>query len=102
MLSGFLDDRSVTSWGEYLKGFLDMLISVAASVVLYYGLKNSSADGVVSFWEHCDNNVKHYVAGGRTLLMNVGCGGDICFSCGASCYCGRCGYNQCNQSGGWC
>ncbi|MBE6360197.1 MAG: phospho-N-acetylmuramoyl-pentapeptide-transferase [Treponema bryantii] len=50
MLSGFLDDRSVTSWGEYLKGFLDLLISVAASVVLYHGLKNSSVDGVVSFW----------------------------------------------------
>lgn len=50
MLSGFLDDRSVTSWGEYLKGFLDLVISVAASVILYYGIKNASADGVVSFW----------------------------------------------------
>ncbi|MBQ8777240.1 MAG: phospho-N-acetylmuramoyl-pentapeptide-transferase [Treponema sp.] len=50
MLTGYLDDRSVTSWGEYLKGLLDLLISVAASVVLYYGLKNTSADGVVSFW----------------------------------------------------
>jgi len=50
MLTGYLDDRSVTSWGEYLKGLLDLLISVSASVVLYYGLKSTSVDGVVSFW----------------------------------------------------
>ena len=50
MLTGFLDDKSVTSWGEYLKGALDLLISVAASFVLYYGLKKLSADGIVYFW----------------------------------------------------
>ena len=50
MLTGFLDDRSVTSWGEYLKGFLDLLISVVASFILYYGLKKLSPDGVVRFW----------------------------------------------------
>ncbi|MCR4631054.1 MAG: phospho-N-acetylmuramoyl-pentapeptide-transferase [Treponema sp.] len=50
MLTGFLDDRSVTSWGEYLKGALDLIISVAASLVLYYGLKAISADGTVKFW----------------------------------------------------
>ncbi len=50
MLSGYLDDRSTTSWGEYLKGALDLLLSVAASFVLYFGLKSISADGVVRFW----------------------------------------------------
>lgn len=50
MLTGFLDDRSITSWGEYLKGALDLIISVAASFILYYGLKNASPEGVVKFW----------------------------------------------------
>lgn len=50
MLTGFLDDRSVTSWGEYLKGALDLIISVTTSFILYYGLKEMSADGVVRFW----------------------------------------------------
>lgn len=50
MLTGYLDDRSVTSWGEYLKGALDLVISVAASFVLYYGIKGISPDGVVRFW----------------------------------------------------
>ena len=50
MLTGYLDDRSVTSWGEYLKGALDLLLSLAASFILYFGLKNASADGIVRFW----------------------------------------------------
>lgn len=50
MLTGFLDDRSVTSWGEYLKGALDLVISVATSFILYYGMKLQSPDGVVTFW----------------------------------------------------
>lgn len=50
MLTGFLDDKSVSSWGEYLKGALDLVISVAASFVLLYGLKNLSSDGNVRFW----------------------------------------------------
>ena len=50
MLTGFLDDRSVTSWGEYLKGFLDLVISVATAFVLCYGLKKASSDGVIYFW----------------------------------------------------
>ena len=31
MLTGYLDDRSVTSWGEYLKGALDLIISITTS-----------------------------------------------------------------------
>lgn len=50
MVSGFLDDRSVTSWGEYLKGALDLIISVSAAFILYYGSKSLSPDGIVRFW----------------------------------------------------
>ena len=50
MLTGYLDDRSITSWGEYLKGALDLILSLAAAFVLYYGLKQSSPDGIVRFW----------------------------------------------------
>lgn len=50
MLTGFLDDRSVVSWGEYLKGALDLIISVTTAFILYYGLKKYNADGVVKFW----------------------------------------------------
>lgn len=34
MMSGWLDDKSVTSWGEYKKGLIDMFIAVAAAVLL--------------------------------------------------------------------
>ena len=50
MLTGYLDDRSITSWGEYLKGALDLILSVSAALVLYFGLKQASPDGVVQFW----------------------------------------------------
>ena len=50
MLTGYLDDRSTTSWGEYLKGALDLIISIGASLILYYGLKEASPDGIVKFW----------------------------------------------------
>lgn len=50
MLTGFLDDRSTTSWGEYLKGALDLAISVITSFILYYTLKQISPDGIVRFW----------------------------------------------------
>ena len=50
MLTGYLDDRSVTSWGEYLKGALDLIISISTAFILYYGLKAESADGIVRFW----------------------------------------------------
>lgn len=50
MLTGFLDDRSAVSWGEYLKGFLDLIISVATAFVLYFGLKKYNPDGVIKFW----------------------------------------------------
>ncbi len=48
MLTGYLDDRSTTSWGEYRKAFLDLVVSVAAAVVLYYGLRDEN--GAISYW----------------------------------------------------
>ncbi|MCQ2610403.1 MAG: phospho-N-acetylmuramoyl-pentapeptide-transferase [Treponema sp.] len=50
MLTGYLDDRSVNSWGEYLKGFLDLVICVAASVLFYYFIAKDSPDGKVYYW----------------------------------------------------
>lgn len=50
MLTGYLDDRSITSWGEYLKGALDLVICAAASFALYYFISKVSPDGKVCFW----------------------------------------------------
>lgn len=50
MLTGYLDDRSITSWGEYLKGALDLIICAAASFCLFYFLSKNSPDGNVYFW----------------------------------------------------
>ena len=36
MLSGFMDDRSDTPWGEYRKAAIDLVLSVAASAALFY------------------------------------------------------------------
>lgn len=39
MLFGFLDDRSKNPWGEYIKGAIDFIVAIAASVlfVLFFG-----------------------------------------------------------------
>ena len=50
MLTGYLDDRSKSGWGEYLKGLLDLLIATAAAFLLMFYLKNKSEDGQLSFW----------------------------------------------------
>jgi hypothetical protein len=50
MLTGYLDDRSVDSWGEYLKGALDLIISVVTAFILYFSFKQISPDGIVRFW----------------------------------------------------
>ena len=36
MMTGYLDDRSIRSWGEYLKGALDLFLSVSASLIIWY------------------------------------------------------------------
>lgn len=50
MLTGYLDDHSVNSWGEYRKALLDLFLAVLASVLLAFYLKNSSDDGKIYFW----------------------------------------------------
>jgi phospho-N-acetylmuramoyl-pentapeptide-transferase len=50
MLTGFFDDRSVTSWGEYRKGLFDLIISVSASCVIMYFLSARADDSYVRFW----------------------------------------------------
>lgn len=50
MLTGFLDDRSVKSWGEYLKAFLDLVVCLAAAFLLAYCLRKDSSDGNLYFW----------------------------------------------------
>lgn len=47
MLTGFFDDKSKKPWGEYKKALLDLILSFAASAVLYYFLKK---EGEVAFW----------------------------------------------------
>ena len=50
MLTGFLDDKSISSWGEYLKGFLDLVICVAASILIYNLLIKMNTEGKIVFW----------------------------------------------------
>ncbi len=50
MLTGFLDDRSVTSWGEYKKALCDLIICIAASCALYF-LNDKVQHGLpLQFW----------------------------------------------------
>ncbi|MDR1786368.1 MAG: phospho-N-acetylmuramoyl-pentapeptide-transferase, partial [Spirochaetaceae bacterium] len=48
MLTGFLDDRSPVSWGEYRKGLIDLVISLGASLFIAYYL--SRRPGGIRFW----------------------------------------------------
>ncbi len=50
MLTGFLDDKSVVEWSELKKGLLDLIISLAASYVLYYLSDTYVQSGSVSIW----------------------------------------------------
>ncbi len=50
MVTGYLDDKSVTSWGEYRKALLDLVISVVASVLMAIYIQKSSPDGSICFW----------------------------------------------------
>lgn len=36
MLTGHLDDRSKLAWGEYVKGLLDLILSIATTCVLFF------------------------------------------------------------------
>lgn len=50
MLTGFLDDRSDGGWGEYLKAFLDLVVTVAAALLMAFCLSKNSPDGKLYFW----------------------------------------------------
>ena len=50
MLTGYLDDASKSSWGEYRKAILDFVIAVSASVLMAVYLTQNSADGKIYFW----------------------------------------------------
>ena len=49
MLTGFLDDRSQKGWGEYIKGLLDLIITLSAAVLLANYLTDSET-GKICFW----------------------------------------------------
>ena len=53
MLSGHLDDRAKKPWGEYLKGTLDLLISIATTCVLFFLYFESEP----SYWLPLTNKV---------------------------------------------
>lgn len=42
MLTGYLDDRSVTPWGEYRKGALDLVVSIITTAMLFHWYFNDS------------------------------------------------------------
>lgn len=46
MLTGFLDDKAINSWGEYLKGAIDLALSITTSILLFYLYFNGS----VHYW----------------------------------------------------
>ena len=50
MISGFLDDHSTTSWGEYRKGLLDLIISVLTAILLYCTTTAATPEHTISFW----------------------------------------------------
>lgn len=50
MLTGFLDDRSTFSWGEYRKAILDLVISISASVLLALYIIKTNDDNKIYFW----------------------------------------------------
>lgn len=50
MLTGYLDDNSVSSWGEYKKAILDLIIAVAASVLLGFYLRTQNENNQIIFW----------------------------------------------------
>ena len=46
MLAGFLDDASKNPWGEYKKGFIDLVISLAITLVFIF---NNSTDILLAY-----------------------------------------------------
>ena len=53
MLTGYLDDRAEKPWGEYTKGVLDLLISIATTTVLFFIF----FQGKTTYWFPLTNKV---------------------------------------------
>ena len=49
MLTGFLDDRSIKSWGEYRKAALDLLLCLAATAAMLF-LRKGGINQEILFW----------------------------------------------------
>ncbi|MDR3312673.1 MAG: phospho-N-acetylmuramoyl-pentapeptide-transferase, partial [Spirochaetaceae bacterium] len=47
MVTGFLDDRSSTSWGEYRKGLLDLFLCATSALVITHFLRDQTAGDIV-------------------------------------------------------
>lgn len=50
MLTGFLDDRSEQSWGEYRKGLFDLAVSIAASCAIAAFFDGRAETGAIKLW----------------------------------------------------
>ena len=71
MLTGYLDDSSKSSWGEYKKALLDLFISLAASAALAFFTAQSN--GTLSLWFPFISGTINvpvwiYIAAGTVLL----------------------------------
>ncbi len=50
MLTGYLDDHSINSWGEYRKAILDLFISMMASILLAFYIIHTDDEKAIYFW----------------------------------------------------
>jgi phospho-N-acetylmuramoyl-pentapeptide-transferase len=50
MLTGYLDDRSTLSWGEYRKALLDLVICLGAAILLAVTARNANPEKKLLFW----------------------------------------------------
>jgi phospho-N-acetylmuramoyl-pentapeptide-transferase len=50
MFAGFLDDKSESSWGEYRKGLIDLIVSLLASFAIAYFFDDRAEDGIIRLW----------------------------------------------------
>ncbi|MBQ9630403.1 MAG: phospho-N-acetylmuramoyl-pentapeptide-transferase, partial [Treponema sp.] len=69
MLSGFLDDKSTLSWGEYRKAILDLVISLLEAIILFVALSKNSQNGSVYLWFPF---VTHPVAVNAVIYIIIG------------------------------
>lgn len=66
MLFGFLDDRSLSPWGELKKGLLDMAVAFAAALCLYMG---QGSELWLPFFKHAVVMPAYIYVSGAALLL---------------------------------